>query len=96
MRVFQGRRSLTLAVTGEVVDRVGELLAADHSASIIRGDRIIRVTWARLEQWDIDGMGWSYEVSKGEHVGTHKIAKMAHDQPVSTRSCRICQFRSTR
>jgi hypothetical protein len=64
-------------VKGETVDRVGELLTADSLGVVLRGDRVVRITWTRLDALDVDGLGRAYDVLQGERVGRDKIAKLA-------------------
>jgi hypothetical protein len=68
---------VAIRVKGETVDRVGELLAADSLGIVLRGDRVLRVMWTRLDALDVDGLGGDYDVGQGERVGREKIAKLA-------------------
>ena len=68
---------VALRVRGETADRVGELLAADSAALTIRGDRVLRVAWNRVDALDVDKAGAYYDILFGEKITKEKIARLA-------------------
>ncbi len=72
----QGAR-VALRLRGEAGDRVGELFAVDSVGLIIRNDKVVRVSWTKLDAMDVRDMGSAYDVAFGEVVTAAKRAKLA-------------------
>jgi hypothetical protein len=68
---------VAVRVRGESSDRVGELYAVDTIGVIVRGSRLTRVSWPRLEAMDVDHAGSDYDVSFGESITAAKRARIA-------------------
>ncbi len=68
---------VTIRVRGEQADRRGELFTADSLGLTLRGERLVRVAWERLDAMDVDKMGPNYDVRAGESPSREKRARIA-------------------
>lgn len=70
---------IALRVNGESQDRVGELLAVDDESVVMRSLEVVegvelrrpkltRVNWSRVYAIDVDQLGSSYDVMRGQRV----------------------------
>jgi hypothetical protein len=79
---------IALRVVGEPQDRVGELLAVDNEAVVMRSldvvegaelrrAKVTRVTWSRVYAIDVDQLGGTYDVMRGQRVTDSERRKLA-------------------
>lgn len=68
---------VAVRVTGENVDRVGELLAVDSSGVTILSTTLAHVSWRRLRAMDVEQLDDRYDVVRGERLRAGKRARLA-------------------
>ena len=79
---------IALRVVGELQDRVGELLAVDDESVMLRSYEVVEgvelrrpklthVLWSRVYAIDVDKLGGSYDVMRGQRVTDTERRKLA-------------------
>ena len=68
---------VAVRVRGETSDRVGELYVADSIGVMVRGERLMRVTWPSVEAMDVLNLGSEYDIAFGETVSAAKRDRLA-------------------
>ena len=68
---------VSMRVSGEIKDRVGELYAIDSTGVIIRSDGLTRIHWRRLVAFDTDKMGRNYSMRGAEFDDATRRAAIA-------------------
>lgn len=71
----QGAR-VALRVTGESLDRVGELYAVDGEGIVLAQSSLTRITWPRVLAMDVDRLDEKFDILAKETVSAEKRERL--------------------